>query len=190
MTTAHGKPQKRALFFRLHFSLLTPRFLHRILRRVFTRFPRGKKYVRHILKQVGHILKYKAHIFSLLSCGCNALKKSFRFSAQKSCCPCLRFLYGFRPFTSRCHEAETYAPAAARFHAVLRYRKTNAPPQWLFLQRGVKRFVQMPAGQLIVGYNRVERKAAYVFIAGFTVHVPVDVHVAEHGEHGRGVFGA
>ena len=183
MTTAHGKPQKRALFFRLHFSLLTPRFLHRILRRVFTRFPRGKKYVRHISK-------YKAHIFSLLPCGCNALKKSFHFPAQKSCFPCLRFLYGFRPFTSRCHEAETYAPAAARFHAVLRYRKTNAPPQWLFLQRGVKRFVQMPAGQLMVGYYRVERKVAYVFVARFTVHVPVDVHVAEHGEHGRGVFGA
>ena len=91
MTTAHGKPQKRALFFRLHFSLLTPRFLHRILRRVFTRFPRGKKYVRHILKQVGHILKYKAHIFSLLPCGCNALKKSFHFPAQKSCFVCLHF---------------------------------------------------------------------------------------------------
>ena len=137
MTTAHGKPQKRALFFRLHFSLLTPRFLHRILRRVFTRFPRGKKYVRHILKQVGHILKYKAHIFSLLPSGCNALKKSFRFSAQKSCFPCLRFLYGFRPFTSRCHEAETYAPAAARFHAALRYGKQTPRRRECFLRRGV-----------------------------------------------------
>ena len=137
MTTAHGKPQKRALFFRLHFSLLTPRFLHRILRRVFTRFPRGKKYVRHILKQVGHILKYKAHIFSLLSCGCNALKKSFRFSAQKSCFVCLHFLYEFRRFPSGCHNAEKYAPAAALFYAALRYGKQTPRRRECFLRRGV-----------------------------------------------------
>ena len=190
MTTAHGKPQKRALFFRLHFSLLTPRFLHRILRRVFTRFPRGKKYVRHILKQVGHILKYKAHIFSLLPSGCNALKKSFRFSAQKSCFPCLRFLYGFRPFTSRCHEAETYAPAAALFYAALRYGKQTPRRGGDFLRRGTGCRILQSRAASMVGYYRVERKAAYVIVAGFTVHVPVDVHVAEHGEHGRGVFGA
>ena len=59
-----------------------------------------------------------------------------------------------------------------------------------FLRRGNGCRILQSRAASIVGYNRVECKVAYVIVAGFTVHVPVDVHVAEHGEHGRGVFGA
>lgn len=46
-------------------------------------FPRGLKYVRGILKQVGHISNYVRPVFSLLPCGRNAPETSFRFSPAR-----------------------------------------------------------------------------------------------------------
>lgn len=46
-------------------------------------FPRGLKYVRGILKQVGHISNYVRPVFSLLPCGHNAPETSFRFSPAR-----------------------------------------------------------------------------------------------------------
>ena len=46
-------------------------------------FPRGLKYVRGILKQVGHISNYVRPVFSLLPCGRNTPETSFRFSPAR-----------------------------------------------------------------------------------------------------------
>ena len=57
--TARGTHKCGISFFTLRYLISTVFF-----RRVFCRFSRAKKYVRHISNYVRHILKYKAHIFS------------------------------------------------------------------------------------------------------------------------------
>ncbi len=73
--TARGTHKCGISFFTLRYLISTV-----FLRRVFCRFSRAKKYVRHISNYVRHILKYKAHIFSEVPCRYNSLKTSFRFS--------------------------------------------------------------------------------------------------------------
>ena len=73
--TARGTRKCGISFFTFRYRISTV-----FLRRVFCRFSRAKKYVRHISNYVRHILKYKAHIFSEVPCRYNSLKTSFRFS--------------------------------------------------------------------------------------------------------------
>ena len=73
--TARGTHKCGISFFTLRYLISTVFF-----RRVFCRFSRAKKYVRHISNYVRHILKYKAHIFSEVPYRYNSLKTSFRFS--------------------------------------------------------------------------------------------------------------
>ena len=73
--TARGTRKCGISFFTLRYLISTV-----FLRRVFCRFSRAKKYVRHISNYVRHILKYKAHIFFEVPCRYNSLKTSFRFS--------------------------------------------------------------------------------------------------------------
>ena len=73
--TARGTHKCGISFFTLRYRISTV-----FLRRVFCRFSRTKKYVRHISNYVRHILKYKAHIFFEVPCRYNSLKTSFRFS--------------------------------------------------------------------------------------------------------------
>ena len=73
--TARGTRKCGISFFTFRYRISTV-----FLRRVFCRFSRAKKYVRHISNYVRHILKYKAHIFFEVPCRYNSLKTSFRFS--------------------------------------------------------------------------------------------------------------
>ena len=73
--TARGTRKCGISFFTFRYRISTV-----FLRRVFCRFSRTKKYVRHISNYVRHILKYKAHIFSEVPYRYNSLKTSFRFS--------------------------------------------------------------------------------------------------------------
>ena len=73
--TARGTRKGGISFFTFRYRISTV-----FLRRVFCRFSRAKKYVRHISNYVRHILKYKAHIFFEVPCRYNSLKTSFRFS--------------------------------------------------------------------------------------------------------------
>ena len=73
--TARGTHKCGISFFTFRYRISTV-----FLRRVFCRFSRAKKYVRHISNYVRHILKYKAHIFYEVPYRYNSLKTSFRFS--------------------------------------------------------------------------------------------------------------
>ena len=73
--TARGTRKCGISFFTFRYRISTV-----FLRRVFCRFSRAKKYVRHISNYVRHILKYKAHIFYEVPYRYNSLKTSFRFS--------------------------------------------------------------------------------------------------------------
>ena len=73
--TARGTHKCDISFFTFRYLISTV-----FLRRVFCRFSRAKKYVRHISNYVRHILKYKAHIFYEVPYRYNSLKTSFRFS--------------------------------------------------------------------------------------------------------------
>ena len=73
--TARGTHKCGISFFTFRYRISTV-----FLRRVFCRFSRAKKYVRHISNYVRHILKYKAHIFYGVPYRYNSLKTSFRFS--------------------------------------------------------------------------------------------------------------
>ena len=114
--------------------------------------------------------------FYLLPGRANTLEKSTRFTAWKNRHICPRFPPGFPPS----------APPGGKAG----YKKGMPRRGGDFLRLGNGCRILQSRAASMVGYYRVERKAAYVIVAGFTVHVPVDVHVAEHGEHGRGVFGA
>ena len=107
---------------------------------------------------------------------CQQVGKEYRFTAWKNRHICPRFPPGFPPS----------APPGGKAG----YKKGMPRRGGDFLRRGNGCRILQSRAASMVGYYRVERKVAYVIVAGFTVHVPVDVHVAEHGEHGRGVFGA
>ena len=74
--TARGTRKCGISFFTFRYRISTV-----FLRRVFCRFSRAKKYVRHISNYVRHILKYKAHIFYLLLWGCLFFTQKFSFPA-------------------------------------------------------------------------------------------------------------
>ena len=73
-------------------------------------FSGGKKLVACFLKLVARISKSEPLIFSLLRCGVNALKISFRFSAPETAVAETRFIAAASRGTER-----GYAPASARF---------------------------------------------------------------------------
>jgi hypothetical protein len=119
-------------------------------------------------------LKYVPCVFYLLPGRANTLEKSTSFTAWKNLHICPRFTPGFQPS----------APPGGKAG----YKKGMPRRRGDFLRRGTGCRILQSRAASMVGYYRVERKAAYVFIAGLTVHVPVDVHVAEHRKHCRGVF--